>query len=103
MKGEKPLSSLIPSSKFLAPLSGSPIFKIGELHTIFYLCFLVLLVYLLVFILVCFIKNHKTMFACFFVAAFIMGSTQNNKWCDFTIHNNNDFISTTISPPATLI
>src|SRR6187399_3657195 len=31
---------------FLAPLPGTPLFKIGELHAIFYLCFLVLLVYL---------------------------------------------------------
>src|SRR4051812_23953293 len=46
-------------SKFLAPLSRTPIFKIGELQTIFYLCFLVLLVYLPIFILVSFIKNHK--------------------------------------------
>src|SRR3954463_14546763 len=59
MRGEKLLSSLVPSSKFLAPLPGTPIFKIGELHTMFYLCFLVLLVYLIVFILVSFIKNHK--------------------------------------------
>src|SRR6187401_3076011 len=36
-EGEKP------SSKFLAPLPGTPLFKIGELHAIFYLCFLVLL------------------------------------------------------------
>src|SRR4051812_41395042 len=26
--------------KFLAPLPGTPVYKIGELHTIFYLCFL---------------------------------------------------------------
>src|SRR4051812_9176390 len=51
------------SSKFLAPLPGTPIVKIGELHTIFYLCFLVLLVYLSVFILVSLIENHKK-FAC---------------------------------------
>src|SRR3954463_10184988 len=44
---------------FLAPLPGTPLFEIGELHTIFYLCFLVLLVYLSVFALVSFIENHK--------------------------------------------
>src|SRR6187399_168730 len=44
---------------FLAPLSGTPLFKIGELHAIFYLCFLVLLLYLSVFALVFFIKNNK--------------------------------------------
>ena len=44
---------------FLAPLPGTPLFRIGELHAIFYLCFLVLLVYLSVFALVPFIKNHK--------------------------------------------
>src|ERR1041385_4306570 len=35
------------------------LFKIGELHTIFYLCFLVLLVYLSVFSSLSFIKNQK--------------------------------------------
>ena len=38
------------------PLPGTPIFKIGELRTIFYLCFLV---YLLVFILESYMKNVK--------------------------------------------
>src|ERR1044072_1201816 len=67
------------SSKFLAPLPGTqgdtsrrdstiaslksrcrtPVYKIGELHTIFYLCFLVLLVYLSVFTFVSLIKNTK--------------------------------------------
>ena len=37
----------------------TPLFKIGELHTIFYLCFLVLLVYFLVFALESYTKNHK--------------------------------------------
>src|ERR1041385_6962986 len=27
------------SSQFLAPLLGTPVYKIGELHTMFYLCF----------------------------------------------------------------
>src|ERR1041385_5409220 len=44
---------------FLAPLPGTPSAKIGELHTTLYLCFLVLLVYLLVFIFVSFIKIYK--------------------------------------------
>src|SRR4051812_22283055 len=30
-----------------------------------------------------------------------MGSTENTKLCDFTSHNNNDFIFTSIAPPAT--
>src|SRR4051812_23136038 len=30
-----------------------------------------------------------------------MGSTENTKLCDFTSHNNNDFICTPIAPPAT--
>src|SRR3954469_9311976 len=47
------------SSKFLAPLPGTPSDKIGELPTTFYLYFLVLLVYLLVFIFVSYIKNYK--------------------------------------------
>src|SRR3954468_11780026 len=29
-----------------------------------------------------------------------MGSTENTKLCDFTSHNNNDFICTPIAPPA---
>src|SRR4051812_24710836 len=47
------------SKQFLAPFLGTPVYKIGELHTIFYLCFLVLLVYLSVFTFVCLIKNTK--------------------------------------------
>src|SRR3954466_14983618 len=46
-------------AKFLAPLPGTLSAKIGELHTTLYLCFLVLLVYLSVFIFVSYIKNHK--------------------------------------------
>ena len=30
-----------------------------------------------------------------------MGSTENTKLCDFTSHNNYDFICTPIAPPAT--
>lgn len=30
-----------------------------------------------------------------------MGSTENTKLCDFTSHNNNDFICTPIATPAT--
>src|ERR1043165_9669471 len=30
-----------------------------------------------------------------------MGSTENTKLCDFTSHNNNDFICTPIAPPVT--
>src|ERR1043165_5258596 len=41
----------------MAPLLGTPVYKIGELHTIFYLCFLVLLVYLSVFTFVSLIKK----------------------------------------------
>src|ERR1041385_793140 len=45
------------SRKFLAPLPGTPIYKIGELHNIFYLCLLSkitkkLFTLLLVFVLV---------------------------------------------------
>src|SRR3954465_6192714 len=52
------------SSIFLAPLPGTPVYKIGELHTIFYLCFLVLLVYFSVFTFVSLIKNTKN--TCYF-------------------------------------
>src|SRR4051812_7223860 len=30
-----------------------------------------------------------------------MGSNENTKLCDFTSHNNSDFICTPIAPPAT--
>ena len=30
-----------------------------------------------------------------------MGSNENTKICDFTSHNNSDFICTPIAPPAT--
>ena len=30
-----------------------------------------------------------------------MGSNENTKLCDFTSHNNNDFICTPIAPPST--
>src|SRR3954470_24124676 len=56
LRGELPHSA---SSKFLAPLPGTPVYKIGELHTIIYFCFLVLLVYLSVFLFVSFLKNTK--------------------------------------------
>src|ERR1043165_1805286 len=88
MRGEKP------SSKFLAPLLGTPVYQIGELHTIFYLCFLVLLVYLLVFTFVSLIKIPK-------IPATTMGSNENTKLCDFTSHHNSEFICTPIAPPAT--
>src|SRR3954468_9894161 len=85
---------LTASSKFLAPLSATPVYKIGELHTIFYLCFLVLLVYLFVLILCPLSKIPK-------IPAATMGSNENTKLCDFTSHNNSDFICTPIAPPAT--
>ena len=37
----------------------------------------------------------------FLLVAVTMGSTENTKMCDFTSHNNNDFICTPIAPPAT--
>ena len=60
------------SSKFLAPLPGTQVYKIGELHTIFYLCFLVLLVYLSVFTFVSLIKNTK-IHVTFFVWSSMLG------------------------------
>src|ERR1041385_1185691 len=93
MRGEKP------SSKFLAPLSGTQVYKIGELHTIFYLCFLVLLVYLPVFTFVSLIKNTKKKIQK--IPASTRGSNKNTMLCDSTSHNNNAFISPPIAPPAT--
>ena len=46
-------------ASFMAPLPGTPSAKIGEVHTTLYLCFLVFLVYLSVFIFVSYIKNQK--------------------------------------------
>src|SRR3954471_4574808 len=57
MRSERTILTV--SSQFLASLSGTLVYKIGELHTIFYLCFLVLLVYLSVFTFVSLIKNTK--------------------------------------------
>ena len=37
----------------------------------------------------------------FLPAAITMGTTENTKLCDFTSHNNNEFICTPITPPAT--
>ena len=91
----------MPSSKILAPLPGTPVYKIGELHTIFYLCFLVLLVYLSVFAFVSYTKRTQKIVTLFLLVAAIMGSTENTKLCDFTSHNNKDFICTPIAPPAT--
>src|ERR1041385_1064587 len=63
-------------AKFLAPLPGTPIAKIGELHTTLYLCFFVLLVYLSVFIFESFIKNHKKFChlasSCYYVWSFCL-------------------------------
>src|SRR3954470_7037391 len=55
-------------AKFLAPLPGTPVYKIGELHTIFYLCFLVFLVYLSVFTFVSFTKNLKNSMSSYLLA-----------------------------------
>lgn len=35
------------------------------------------------------------------LVAAAMGSTENTKLCDFTSHNNNDFICTPLAAPAT--
>src|SRR4051812_15523978 len=70
------------SRKFLAPLSGTPVYKIGELHTIFYLCFSVLLVYFLIFSFVSYIKNTKKIVTLFLLATVSMGFNS-NKSCDY--------------------
>src|SRR3954466_10497644 len=57
MRSERSIITV--SSQFLAPLPGTPGYKIEELHSIFYLCFLVLLIYLFVFTFVSLIKNTK--------------------------------------------
>lgn len=85
----------------MASLPRTPVFKIGELHTIFYLCFLVLLVCFLVFALKSYTKNHKKIVALFLLVVADMGFTENIKLCDFTSHNDNDFMCTSIVASAT--
>ena len=46
-------------------------------------------------------KNTKKLVTLLLHVAAIMGSTKNTKLCDFSSHNNNDFICTPIAPPAT--
>src|SRR3954469_24663741 len=92
-RGELHLSTLS-IKKFLAPLRGTPVYKIGELHTIFYLCFLVLLVYLSVFSFVSYTKIPTKLVTLFLLVAAIMGSTENTKSCDFTSHDNKYFSCT---------
>src|SRR4051812_341870 len=65
--------------QFLALLPGTPLFKIGELHTIFYLCFLFLLVYLSVFALVSFIKNQKNSYLAFSFPFYLVKHVR--MWC----------------------
>ena len=45
-------------------------------------------------------KSPKKLVTLFFLAAVTMGSTENTKLCDFTSHNNSDFICTPMGPPA---
>ena len=68
-------------------MPGTPVYKIGELHTIFYLCFLVLLVYFSVFVLESFTKNTKKVSALFLLAAVTMGTYKSNKPCDYTSYD----------------
>ena len=46
-------------------------------------------------------KITKKLVALFLLAAVAMGSSENTKLCDFTSHNNKDFICTPIATPAT--
>ena len=46
-------------------------------------------------------NNNKKIVTLLLLVAAIMGSTENTKLCDFTSHNNKDFICTPIAPPAT--
>ena len=45
-------------------------------------------------------KNHKKKLVTLLAVA-AMGSSENTKLCDFTSHNNEDFICTPIALPAT--
>ena len=98
---EKYIHHLVIKQSFLAPLPGTPDFKIGELHDILYLFLLVLLVFFLVFALESYTKNDKKIVALFLLVVVAMGSTENTKSCDFNSHNNNDFICTPIAAPTT--
>ena len=46
-------------------------------------------------------KSPKKLVTLFLLAAVTMGSSENTKLCDYTSHNNNDFVCTPIAPPAT--
>jgi len=46
-------------------------------------------------------KTQNKLVTLLFLAAIIMGSTENTKLCDFTSHKNKDFICIPIAPPAT--
>jgi len=63
-------------------LPGTPVYKIREFHTIFYLCVLVLLVYLSVFTFVSLIKNTKKSVT--LLATVTMGSTEITKTREYT-------------------
>jgi hypothetical protein len=52
-------------------------------------------------LLLCLIPKTPKKVTLFLLAAVTMGSTKNTKLCDFTSHNNNDFICTPIAAPAT--
>ena len=70
-RGGREVSSSPYQASFLALLPGTQVYKIGELHTIVYLCFLVLLVYLSVFTFVSLIKNTKN--TCYFASSYHYG------------------------------
>ena len=46
-------------------------------------------------------KNTQKIVTFLLPVAAIMGSTENTKLCDFTSHNDKDFICSPIAPPAT--
>src|SRR3954465_13036167 len=68
-------SRRVPTIANLRSCCRTPVYKIGELHTIFYLCFLVLLVYLSVFTFVSLIKNTKNSMSSSFLACLKKGYT----------------------------
>jgi hypothetical protein len=93
-----------PSSSFLAPLLGRKKTSArGVTHaqsfTLFLFCFIL-------FLLASFYQKYKKisfLYSCFYLSAFSfarMGTPENTKLCDFTSNKNNDFICTSIAPPA---
>jgi hypothetical protein len=93
-----------PSSSFLAPLPGRKKTSArGVSHAQSFTLFLVLLYFIFACIFLSKIQKNSFLYSCFYLLTFSfarMGTPENTKLCDFTSTRNNDFICTSIVPPA---